>query len=233
MDEVSSNMPPNWTEGEVLPDPPAPKRPLPKPPDFEKANKKEKKKKNKKYESYFFTAAPWKLALLSVCTWGYYDFYRFYRNWVLYKKHSGRWIMPGMRATFYPLWAYSMFRKIEEKAIEHNIEFQWQAGLLALAYLVIFLFWFARDPFSQISTFTFVPLLIVNRTATAINSAVTPDYRENDRLSPLNWAAVLMGGPYVAYSLYGMIFGLPQANIGAMDSLRQLQQLQEQLNNMQ
>jgi hypothetical protein len=230
MGEVSSDLPPNWTEGEVLPDPPAPKRPLPKPPDFEKENKKKKKKK--KYEGYFFTAAPWKLALLSVCTCGYYDFYWFYRNWVLYKKHSGRWIMPGMRATFYPLWAYSMFRKIEEKAIERNMEFQWQAGLLALAYLIIFLFWFVRDPFSQISTFTFVPLLIVNRTAAAINSAVIPDYRENDMLSPLNWAAVLMGGAYVAYSFYGMFVGLPQPNVGAMDALRQMRELQDQLKNI-
>ncbi len=230
MGEVNQDFPPNWTEGEVLPDLPARKRPRPKPPDFEKDNKKKKKKK--KYEGYFFTAAPWKLALLSVCTLGYYDFYWFYRNWVLYKKRSSRWIMPVMRATFYPLWAYNMFRKIEEKATECSIKFQWQSGLLALAYLAIFVFLFARTPFNQISTFTFVPLLIVNRTAAAINSAAIPEYRENDRLSPLNCVAVLMGGAYVAYSLYGMIVGLPQPQIGAIDSLLRIQELQDQLKNI-
>jgi hypothetical protein len=88
-------------------------------------------------EPYFFTAAPLKLAVMSVVTGGIYELYWFYKNWVLIKQRTGQDMMPFWRAFFAPLWAYSFFKQVSNSARVNNVPESMPIGLLAIAYFAI------------------------------------------------------------------------------------------------
>jgi hypothetical protein len=142
----------------------------------------------------FFTAVAWKLALMSLCTSGFYEFYWFYQNWKMYKKRSGEPIKPGWRATFSPVWAYSFFRHIRESADGCGIETNFDPVRLAAAYVLLFLAQYLSDYLAAASIFTFVPIIFASNLAAEVNKTQVPDYRENNRLSVGNWFIVLIGG---------------------------------------
>ncbi len=74
-------------------------------------------------EAPFFTAAPWKLILMSLCTSGFYEFYWFFQNWKKYRKRTREFIYPGWRAVFSPIWAYSFF-KLRSRQIRRRMQDQ-------------------------------------------------------------------------------------------------------------
>ena len=72
--------------------------------------------------SLFFPVSPLKLIVLSVCTFGFYEFYWFYRNWCLIKEREDSLSMrigfrslnmwPFWRALFSVLFCYSCFGNV-------------------------------------------------------------------------------------------------------------------------
>lgn len=149
----------------------------------------------------YFTAAPWKLVLMSLLTSGIYDFYWFYKNWQLYRKRTGKIIMPGWRAVFSPLWAYGMFSNICDMAGTSGVRTTFNPGTLALAYAGIFVTDFLPAPLDYISYGTFIPLIIANELAAAVSRANDPAYVENNRLSIGNLIAIVLGLGYIAANI--------------------------------
>ena len=149
----------------------------------------------------FFTASPLKLVLLSVFTFGYYEFYWFYRNWLLFKAQSGKRIWPAWRAVFAPIWAYSMFSKIYAAAAGHGLPVIGTAKILTACYIVFFLFHLLPDPFKMLAVLTVAPLFLANQAASLVNEAAVEDYRENSRFTVLNMIALFFGILFVGLNI--------------------------------
>ncbi|MCB9991147.1 MAG: hypothetical protein H6867_07175 [Rhodospirillales bacterium] len=157
----------------------------------------------------YFTASSLKLVLLSVFTFGYYEFYWFYRNWLLFKVRTGQNIMPVWRATLTPVFAYSLFKDIEDKTALYDRLPYAGAAALAVAYFVLFLLHFLPEPFDLVSVLTIVPMVLANRMAGAVNRAHISGYKENGRFGVLNVAALFFGGIFVALSVAAKFYDGP------------------------
>lgn len=171
----------------------------------------------------YFTAAPWKLALMSVCTMGIYEFYWFYKNWKFYAERTGYTIRPAWRATLVFIWAFNMFNDIRQDALKQGVGNILYSVPFGIAYCALLAAHWLPDPFSLLSTFTFIPLLYVNDVAQRVNQSLEPSCIVNDRLSTLNWLVIVFGGLcFIATA--GFIF-LPAAAPHFMPGPEQFQEL--------
>jgi len=143
---------------------------------------------------HYFSTSTAKLIVMSICTLGLYEFYWFYKNWVLIKSRTGKGIMPFWRAFFAPLWSYSCFTRINESAQECKIPDSLSAGLLAIAYFILQALWRLPDPFWLISILSFAPIIPANTLALKLNQALVPGFRNNENFSGWNWFGIIVGG---------------------------------------
>ncbi len=178
----------------------------------------------------YFTAAPWKLVLMSLCTSGLYEFYWFFWNWKIYRKRTGKFIMPGWRAVFSPLWAYSMFSDICDMAGTSKVRTTFNPGMLALAYICIFATDFLPSPLDYISYATFIPLIIANELAAAVSRANDPAYVENNRLSIGNLIAIVLGLGYIAANI--ALGHMMQGQGGGMSSMQEILKMSQEFNQL-
>lgn len=77
-----------------------------------------------------FVLPLWKLIFMSITTFGLYEIYWFYKNWVAIKISEGSKIHPFLRAFFGNFTAYAMFRRLQVR----------YAGLLAIFYFILVTF---------------------------------------------------------------------------------------------
>lgn len=152
---------------------------------------------------------------MSVCTFGLYELYYFYKNWHFIRERTRSSIKPFWRALFSPIWAYSFFKSIRDHASEERRPDTLHVGMLTAAYLIILFLYKLPDPFWVISAFTFVPLLKANEIAVELNKSMVLDYQENDRFSGKNWVAIIIGGTLFAFIVWDMFF--PISAISSID----------------
>jgi hypothetical protein len=153
--------------------------------------------------TYFFTTSTLKLTLMSICTFGIYEIYWFYKNWILIKARTGQNLMPFWRAFFAPIWAYSCFKHIKTSAGENNIPESLSIGSLAALYFILRTLWRLPDPFWLISLFSFIPIIPVNNVAFKINSKLITDIKNNETFSGWNWVGLVLGGLLFLFGLIG------------------------------
>ena len=160
-------------------------------------------------ESYFFTTSTLKLTLMSICTFGLYEIYWFYYNWVLIKEQTEKNMMPFWRAFFAPLWAYKFIEHIKAVANKHHIEESLSVLLLAVGYFIAHGLQKLPDPYWLITFFSVVFLIPVNNVAIKINKHFDPDFQNNDKFTAWNWLALVLGGSLFVLSIIGLF--LPEA----------------------
>jgi len=154
-------------------------------------------------EPYFFTTSTFKLTVMSICTFGIYALYWFYKNWVLIKERTGQNIMPFWRAFFSLLWAYSCFKHIKNSANENNVPESLSVGLLAIVYFVIQMSYKLPDPYWLVSFFSFTLLIPANTIALNINKNLISNFKNNEKFSGWNWVGVILGGLLFLLGLIG------------------------------
>ena len=152
-------------------------------------------------EAYFFTTSTFKLVVMSICTFGIYELYWFYKNWVLIKERTGRNIMPFWRAFFAVLWAYSCIAHIKDSAKENNVRESLSPGLLAIVYFILQALWRLPDPYWLISFFSFTVLIPANSVALSINNNLISNFKNNETFSGWNWMGIVLGSLLFALSL--------------------------------
>lgn len=81
--------------------------------------------------------SPKKVLLLSIITWGLYDFFWFYRNWKLIKQQENSNIRPYGRSFLAVFYCYSFFKKTLDKAKNYGYVEKYSAGKLATSYFVL------------------------------------------------------------------------------------------------
>ena len=141
----------------------------------------------------FYPVSRLKLAVMSICTFGLYEFYWFYKNWQLVNQREGGSLAPFWRAFFAPFFAYPLFRRIAESAAAQQSA-SISAGLLAITWFIIFILWRLPDPYWLLSTFTFVPLLSVQSAVSQLNQKVAPGSDPNHRFTPAAIVVCVVGG---------------------------------------
>lgn len=70
----------------------------------------------------FFPVSEGKLITLYILSFGLYGFYWFYKNWQLQQPKMEKKIWPVMRATFSIFFTHSLFRRIDERAKDLNLD---------------------------------------------------------------------------------------------------------------
>ena len=154
-------------------------------------------------ELYFFTTSTFKLAVMSLCTFGIYELFWFYMNWVLIKERTRQDMRPFWRAFFAPLWAYSCFSHIKNFADDNNMHESLPAAQLAIGYFIVHALWKLPDPYWFVTFFSFVLLIPANSAAENVNRSLISDFKNNDTFSVWNWVGIILGGLLFLLSLIG------------------------------
>ncbi|MEO6711310.1 MAG: DUF4234 domain-containing protein, partial [Planctomycetota bacterium] len=82
-----------------------------------------------------------KLAILSLCTFGIYEWYWFLRQWRSERERTQEKFSPMLRALLAPIFAFSLFRRIHGLAVGLGRAPKWPAFTLALVYLILTFAW--------------------------------------------------------------------------------------------
>ena len=156
----------------------------------------------------FFTTSTLKFVVMSICTFGLYELYWFYKNWVQIKAKTGTNIMPFWRAFFAPFWAFSFFKHIKTSANEADVPESLSTGLLAAMYFIAMGLSQSPDPYWLVGLLSFVFIIPVNSVAVDCNRKQQVNFENNESFSVWNWAGVVIGGVLLIFSLLGAF--LPQ-----------------------
>jgi hypothetical protein len=149
-------------------------------------------------EPVFFPCGTTKLVVMSVFTLGCYQYYWHYRNWKCAAKLLGRSYWSPVRALFFPITSYFLFKKIESEGTRHDVHLSMWPGFLALA--IFFMNGLQRlpDPWWLTYLFAFLPMLPVQRAVNGINAKLAPEADRNTRFGPLNILFALVGALILA-----------------------------------
>jgi hypothetical protein len=153
----------------------------------------------------FFPVSLPKLALMSLATFGLYEIYWFYKNWKCMQEKFGLKLNAPIRAVFFPLVSYSLFRQIRAHAAEAQLESRVYAGPLALAVFILAALTRLPDPWWMITFLGFLPLLPVQSAVNDINAKFAPGADGNNRFSGWNIAGLLAGAIALALAILGTL----------------------------
>ena len=154
-------------------------------------------------EPVFFAVGLWKLVVMSVCTLGLYDIYWFYKNWKCVQESFKDNVNAPVRAVFYPIMAYWLFRRVRAHARSSGIASSLPAGILASAIFLISVVGYVLDPSGLSVLLNVLLLLPVQSTVNAINRKLAPDADPNQRFSGANIAWIVIGGILFLLALIG------------------------------
>lgn len=159
-----------------------------------------------------FPVAPHKLAIMSICTFGFYELYWAYQQWKRIRLNSHESISAFWRAVFAPFWGFSLFNHVDGIASGRHVHFGWGGGLLGLMYLVLNLSWRLPDPYWLVSFATFVPLVIVQRSINVLNAAEQSNENPNTSYTAANIVAIVIGGLLFLFAVLGTVMPSEQTD---------------------
>lgn len=150
-----------------------------------------------------------KLVVMSLCTFGLYEVWWFYRNWRL-ARERGVDVWPVPRALFAVFFVYALFRAIRDypDAFAPR-EDRFPAGPLAFGWIVVSLLYRLPDPYWLVSFCAVVFLVPVQMTANRINLAFAPRHDRNARFTVLNWLVIVIGAVVLALTVIGAFMPTP------------------------
>jgi len=175
----------------------------------------------------FFPTSQRKLVILYIATFGYYTVYWFYKNWELYRKNAGKKILPLLRAIFYIFYTHSLFRRVEEAAMNKGISKSWGANRLATGFVILIIIsYFVQTPSQKPETSGFYlrlnvsdfgiwdfvsvaiffillsPIYMVQEVVNKLND--DPQGRLNSSFSIYNFIFIIIGA--LIWMLLGILF---------------------------
>jgi hypothetical protein len=140
----------------------------------------------------FFEVSLPKFVVMSVVTWGIYNLYWAYKQWV-HISARGESISPFWRAFFSPIWSFSLFERIKVDASTRGVAVYWSSGLLGFVYLVMGVLYRLPDPFWLLSLLSFLPLVPAVRAVIAIHERSTGTRDRNSYFGAVNVIGIIVG----------------------------------------
>lgn len=152
----------------------------------------------------FFPTSTTKLVVMSICTFGIYQLYWFYKNWQFIKESQGLKIRPFWRAIFIFIFCHSLFKTVRDYAKDNNVHAEYSPEWLTFGFIFISIMWKLPDPVGIVSSFAVLTLLPVQGAINAINTKVSPNVRINDKFKGWNIAGIILGVILWALVFIGM-----------------------------
>ena len=149
-------------------------------------------------EPLYFAVSPLKMTLMSICTAGLYEFYAIYKHWQVLQRRTGLPISPFWRGFFAPIFVFDLFKRIREEAEEAGLLVKWTPSGMGWAFFAISMAWRLPDPYSLVSYLSFIPLLSVQQTVSALHAARAPRAATNSGFTPGNVMTLIIGGLLMA-----------------------------------
>lgn len=153
----------------------------------------------------FFAVSLLKLAVLSTCTFGLYEFYWFSRNWNRIRVSGEPEITPSLRALFVLFYCYPCFIRIKLAGVSRGVTPVPPIGILAICYLLLGFSWKLPELFWVIGFLKIAFLLPIQSYVNGINALASPRNDPNSRFGVWNWIAVLAGGLLFILAIIGSI----------------------------
>jgi len=152
---------------------------------------------------HYFSVSKKKLIIMSVCTFGIYELYWFYKNWQLVKNGTSKKIHPLGRAIFALFFCPSLFKTIERSARACGVPVTHKINSLVVLYIVFLVSNNLPEPLSLAAFFTFIPLMTIQNYCNAINQIKKSDLPCNDTFSRKNILVIVLGAIVLVLSLIG------------------------------
>ncbi len=163
----------------------------------------------------FFAVSILKLILMSVCTFGLYEFYWFYEHWDEVKQQTRENLSPFWRAIFAPLFCYSLFTRIKATSSAEGVRSRYPPGLDAFIWIALVATGYYE--FLIIPFLTFLPLVHVQRQVNDLHRKVAPLADKNARFAGLNIAAIAVGGGLIlTASVFSVRSNSPMGDLQAL-----------------
>lgn len=154
----------------------------------------------------FFPTSTKKLAIMSLCTFGIYEVFWFYKNWKFLKEKYNYKISPLARAIFSIFFCHSFFKIVKEYSRQHQVKADYKPGQLTLAYILLVITYKAPDPFWLVCNLSFIPLLSVQKVINNITNRLSPGSNINSNFSGWNILGIILGIIWWSLVIIGMIF---------------------------
>jgi hypothetical protein len=154
-------------------------------------------------DEYYFPVAIHKLIVMSVCTFGAYVIYWFYRQWKFMRASGDPRIRPVWRAIFSGIFAYPLFRRIRDDADSGGVPIGWSPGVLTFSYIALGLLFRSPGPLWPLG-FTYVlPLVSVQQTVLRLNMRAVPSVHAAGTYSAWNIVGIVFGGALILFGFLG------------------------------
>lgn len=147
----------------------------------------------------FFPVSVKKLLVMSLCSFGCYQFYWWYQNWKLIRAR-GEKVSPALRTFFSILFYYSLLKRIRNHRPDLSSG-RLAAGPLTAAWIIRSLLCKLPDPYWLIAYGAMLTMLPAQAAANTVNRAVAPEHDANSRFSRLNWVMIVIGGALFIFVL--------------------------------
>lgn len=141
-------------------------------------------------ELWFETTPIYKIVILSILTFGFYNIVLLYNYWKVFKKKFGYAISPSCRAIFCGIYCFSLFPKLDKYIKTFNI-----ASFPPILLAIFFIFLNALssqpnpNPYSILNIFTFIIFIIIQNRLNFINEQHFPNAKQNNwSLANTLWA---------------------------------------------
>lgn len=141
-------------------------------------------------ELWFETTPIYKIVILSILTFGFYNIVLLYNYWKVFKKKFGYAISPSCRAIFCGIYCFSLFPKLDKYIKTFNI-----ASFPPILLAIFFIFLNALssqpnpNPYSILNIFTFIIFIIIQNKINFINEQHFPNAKQNNwSLANTLWA---------------------------------------------
>jgi hypothetical protein len=157
-----------------------------------------------------FAVGTVKVFVMSLCTLGIYQLYWMYRHWRLIQARDRSDIMPFWRAFFGVIWCWPLFKRVKEDGQTYGVSESFPAEVLAVLYIILNICWRLPDPWWLIGLASTIVVTLVQQHANRVNLAAAPSHEPNNRLTGLNWIAVVLGGSLLLLALVGVMVGVEE-----------------------
>jgi len=156
----------------------------------------------------WFPVATHKFVVLSIFSFGIYDFYWAYQNWRRAKLATGENISPFWRTSLIvPIWAFALLRRIRRSGVAAGVPARWNADVLAAAFIALAFAPLLPNIGFFLSLVSCTPLIPPVRTIAAISAVAGNPEGVNDRYTLPCIVAIAFGSLVYLVLVVGTILG--------------------------
>lgn len=151
----------------------------------------------------YFAVSVKKLVVMSVCTFGLYHVFWFYKQWNQIRVTNRQNVLPFIRAIFSIFTCHSLFSRVKHDAGSRGIAVTYSPGILTAAYIAPILFFGSSDVIWPLSLVSLAALIPVQRVANSINGHLVAGGNPNEKFTGVNIVVIVIGGFFMLFGIFG------------------------------